>query len=127
MTVNATITFTYGITSITLPAPAPGYSQEQRRAQTIGRTADGSVFVYDKQTVIRTLTLGLKCSQAEKDDLDAFFENTVKGALNTFTYTDHQGISHTGCRFTNPTLSWAKTPGAMWETTLTIEVPETVD
>ena len=128
---NLTITFTYdpggaNETTVTLPAPMRGYEQRQERSQAVGQTADGTHYIYDKETVTRYLTLTLRCDRTQKNALDNFFENTVKGALNTFKYVDHYGESHTSCRFAEPKLTWTKTAGRLHETTFDLVVNESV-
>jgi len=124
---SATITLTYDPTgtpvAITLASPPPGYSALEERAQSLGKTADGTTYVYDRETLTYTLTLPLVLTLSQMNALKAWHASTVKGSLNTFRLVDHLGNTLNACRFAEPTLQYAKTKGARYSVTLKIITP----
>jgi hypothetical protein len=108
-----------------LNPPKPEYSFARERAQAVGRDASGGFWVYDKNVLTRILRVTLELTAAQKDTLESFFDDTLKGCLNTFTYVDHlsggigyAGVTHSSCRLKEPTLAWAKTRGGLYRAEL---------
>jgi len=129
---TSTITLTYdpggpGEASVTLASPPPGYQMGHERAQALGRTADGTPYVYDRETTIYSLTLPVVLTKTQRDNLDTFVTSTVKGALNTFRLVDHLGNTLNSCRFTEPSLMYVKTKSAQYRVTLRIQTPSTAE
>lgn len=88
-----TVTFVKGGTTVTLPAPQPGSGFVKTRSQAIGRTAGGTVVVYDKATAWYETTLSFThLSSAHKAALESFLD-TVAGA--TWTYTNSASTGYT--------------------------------
>ena len=115
-----TVTLTQDGNDVVLSSPPPGYNFQPDLAQTVGRTAAGNWYVYDKNVEARILILPLVINDTEKTNLIAFIRTNLDGAVNTFTYTDHLGVAHTGCRLRNPSPRYDKTPGQQWRVTLEI-------
>lgn len=85
------VTFESGATQLTLRDPEYLNSEVSERQQSLGRTASGVVYVYDKGVEVRMMRLAFRYfDQSEKDGLEDFYRNTVEGALSSFTYTDHR-------------------------------------
>lgn len=121
MSINATMTWAVGATTVTLPAPAPGYTTDRETAQSIGRTAAGVHYVYDKNVTQRVARIMLVLTAAQKTALLTFIDSTLDGAVNTFTWTDHHGTAHTTCRLLNPhQLNIEKTPGGRYRVELSV-------
>jgi len=124
---TATITFDCDGTVLTLPAPVPGYATESRRAQTIGQTAAGADYVYDKGYSLPHVELTVELSATQRANLETFFNSTTVGGVNTFTYTDHYGTAHASCRFLEPTLKFTKLPSARYRCKLKLRTGSVVD
>ena len=117
-----TITFVKGGTTVTLPGPAPGGVTRQRKAQNVSRSAAGDVYVYDKGVDRYEADLSFESlSDSEKADLLSFFDTTVDGAVETFTYTDTNGAAY-AARITEPDLEFRKVAGGVWDVTLRLEL-----
>ena len=127
MAFATTMTFVSGVTTCTVPAPSPGYRHRTEPHQSIVKTWGGETRVTDRDVFTRVAVLTLVCTKAQRDALDDFFDNTVNGALTTFTWTDHKAQAHAGARFLNKVLDWEKTPDERFSVTLEIEVAEVVD
>ena len=125
MTLNTTTTLVRGATTLTLPIPMPGYTPAHTRAQAIGETADGTLYVYDKTVTHRVLTISWELSTAQKDAWLTFFDSTIVGCSNTFTYTDHLGVAHANCRLRDPEPRLEKLPSNRFR--LTLEIHTTTD
>ena len=98
--------FTSGETVVTLRSPEVNNQQPFRKRQAVGRTAGGTFFSYDKGIDITRMALSFtELTETMKDDLESFFDTTVEGTTNTFTYTDHDGDDWTA-RFLNTELTW---------------------
>lgn len=100
--------------SVTLPSPTPGHDHEVEAVQALGETAAGDVYVYDKSFTRRFLRLRFRLTKAQRDALVAWYGTHAQGALNTCSYRDHHGITHTGCRVTRP-LAFQRTAGGRYE------------
>jgi hypothetical protein len=117
-----TVTFTKDATTITLPAPLPGAPTGLVRPQATGRSAAGTLYVYDSgQTRYARVETFESLTAAEKADLASFFA-TVGGQKETFTYTDSGGASYTA-RFETASLTFTKQSPASWD----VEVPRGLD
>ena len=116
------ITLKSGETTVTLPDPLPGYPVRARQRQAVGRTAGGSVYVYDKGVDTFEVELPLESlTDAEKNALVSFFDTLAKGCLETFTYTDSNGTARTA-RFLEPELSFVKVTANVWDVRLGLEL-----
>ena len=116
------ITFTKSTTTITLPDPASGGKLLRLERQATGRTAGGTLYAYDKgvgrveaELVLESLT------DSEKDALTGFFQTTVRGCRDTFTYTDSGSATHTA-RFVTPQLEWTEVSANVWDTRVRLEL-----
>ena len=116
------ITFQGGETTLTLPDPLPGYPARAVRRQVVGRTAGGSVYVYDKGVETFEVELPFESlTDAEKAALAAFFDDVAQGCLQTFTYTDSNGTARTA-RFLDPRLAFVKVAANVWDARLRLEL-----
>ena len=117
-----TITFQKGATSLTLPAPAGGYDISQEKSQALIRTAGNVLYVYDKGVDTYGAVLALESlSAAEKTGLQDFFDITVNGAKETFTYTDSSGNPYTA-QFLDTALKFRKVAGGVYDVTFNLEL-----
>lgn len=123
--VTATIMLARAGTTVELNTPAPGYHLQTERHQVQGQTAAGDRYVYDQDASTKTLELPLTLTQAQKTDLETFWETTCKAGVEIFDYKDHYGTVHHNCRFVNTSLRWRKTQDGRYETQLRIELQET--
>ena len=115
-------TFTRDATTISLPDPSPGYPVRARRRQAVGRTAGGTVYVYDKGVKTYEAELPFESLTAtEKSDLVGFFEDTCQGGLQTFTYTDSNGTQR-AARFIEPQLAFVKVAANVWDVGIRLEL-----
>ena len=116
------VTFEKGETTVALPDPAPGYPVEAARRQTLGRTAGGTVYVYDKGQTRYAATLRFESlTDVQKNALASFFTTTTQGARETFTYADSNGTEYTA-RFLEETLEFLKVAGGVWDARLTLQL-----
>jgi hypothetical protein len=116
------VTFVRGETTVTLPDPTPGGAVRRERRQAVGRTAGGTVFVYEKGAA--TLQAELKfelLTDLEKEALQGFFDSEACGAKNTFTYTDSAGTAWTA-RFVEAALRLVKVCGNVWDAGVVMEL-----
>jgi hypothetical protein len=116
-----TFTLTYGGTTLTMASVSGEQESVDNRSQTIGRSASGVIYVYDRTTTWCGVDYKLRLTAAQRTALLSFFDNTVKGGLRTFTLTDHLLGTYTGCRFREPLLKFTKTAGGGYHVTLSIE------
>lgn len=85
--------------SISYPARRP-----LRKSQVLDRTAAGTLRVESYGVTVRTFPLRFfKITETDYDNLVDFFDNKANGALNSFTYYDEKGVTHT-VRFINDDL-----------------------
>lgn len=107
---------------VTLPDPLPGYPVRAVRRQAVGRTAGGSVYVYDKGVDTFDVELPFESlTDVEKAALSDFFDTVVEGCLQTFTYTDSNAVSRTA-RFMTPRLDFVKVSSNVWDVRLHLEL-----
>jgi len=96
------VTLVSGATTVTLPAPEGGTGLQRIRARTVGRTASGAVYVYDKSVSRYEALLQFRgLSAAERTALQTFFDNRS----DTWTYTDSASNTYTA-RFLNSILEF---------------------
>ncbi|MCE5212100.1 MAG: hypothetical protein LLG40_11145 [Deltaproteobacteria bacterium] len=56
----------------------------------------GELYAYDKGISEQFFDLVFdRCNATDYSNFDSFFKTTIKGPLNTFTYTDESGTTHT--------------------------------
>ena len=117
-----TITLAKGESSVTLPAPPPGWRALVERRQAMARSMDGTVHVYDHGLSFFPARVPLcLLSNAQKSSLEGFFRATVEGMRESFTYTDADGGEYTA-RFIEPRLAFAKTADDLWDVELPLEL-----
>ena len=116
------ITFEKESSSVTLPSPVPGTDASRVKHQALGLTAGGVRFAYDKGVTRFEVELALESlSDAEKEDLDAFFDSTAGGVTEEFTYTDSAGNEYTA-RMLSGTLVFTKRSQGVWDAKLKLEL-----
>ena len=117
-----TCTFTKDATSITLPAPTIDRPREARKFQAQGRGEEGTLFVYSSAVSTFETTLSFEgLTDSEKDDLLSFFQTTVSGVSQTFTYTNPLGTAYTA-RFLSPDLDFLKVSDGIWDIQFDLEL-----
>ena len=122
------VTFTKDATTVTLPDPTPASRIATAKAQALGLTADATRYVYDKGGSTYSVELTFESlSDSEKDDLQSFFDTTVDGAKEMFTYTDPNANAHAGACFINQTLAWTKVAQSVWDVAVTLELTSVGD
>lgn len=102
------VTFSSGGSSAEIQNPLLGDQFGVRTHDVRGLSADGSRRRLSKGDVRRVLSLkfeGLR--DAEKEDLEDFFDDVVNGAESAFTYTDHNGDAWTA-RFLSTELRFTE-------------------
>lgn len=114
-----------------LPDADTGNREGPELIQTLGRTASGIAYVYDKSVQIDRMTLAwANLTQAERDDLEDFHLNDAEGALNTWTLRDTRRNLQWTARFLSRRLNFieptrdptAASTGAHWSITFELEV-----
>jgi len=86
-------------------------------------TPGGAAVVYDLAPPIQFVALKIKnLSQADKNNLNNFIQNTVNWASNIFDYTDDQNNEHNGCRFWFDDLNFAQTSHQLYAEELVLAV-----
>ncbi len=117
-----TVTFTKGATSLVVPAPARLVRNAARLAQAKGRTAGGEVFAYDLGGTVHEAELEFRSlTSAEKEALAAFFKDTARGMLETWTYTDPAGAERSA-RFAEAALVFVQFARNVWDCSLRLEL-----
>ena len=103
------VKFVSGATQAEIQNPVRGNSLKVKKYQTLGRTAGGTVYTYEKGTTTKEIELSFEeLRESEKAALQSFFDTTVDGIQNTFTYTDHRGTAWTA-RFLEDELIFEET------------------
>lgn len=100
---SSTVSFESGSTTVSITGPSGRQEIEPFPNYVTDLTPDGTRFVYKANSSskrIWRLRFPL-LTEAEKDDLDGFYRNTVNGPENQFTYTHTDGTAYTA-RFINP-------------------------
>ena len=116
------VTFTKGGDSAALPSPIPGSLVLERKHQAIGRTADGTIYTYDKGVAIYEVQLAFESlTDTEKNELQNFFHTTVNGAVESFTYVDSANNNFTA-RMIDGTLRFRKVAANVWDVSLRLEI-----
>lgn len=92
----ASITFTYGMTSITLSCLVYPEQPKEDLPQVRSQNAVGDVWTMDMASgYLHDPEIALELTDAHKDDLRNFIVNTVGGSINEFTYTDYDSNDFT--------------------------------
>ena len=100
--------FQKNLTKIEIQNPVRENREILKRRQGLGRTAGGTVYVYDLGISTQNLVLSFSnLRQSEKDCLQAFYNTVVNGVMETFSYTDHLGNVWTA-RFLNTELEFTE-------------------
>ena len=116
------ITFTYGLTSLTMRPADFSDTRNPTRVQALSRTHDGALIVGDRElTILRFYMKWNALTDAERAALETFFGPTlVNGALNTFTYIDHFGVAYSVRMITD--IVYQNVFTDFWTTDLVFEV-----
>lgn len=121
-TPSVNITFVKDAVSVTVPGP-PGATD----ATSLPRFVTDLSANYTRWTYTLTTTKKRNWSiqladltAQQKIDLQSFFEDTVDGPNETFTYTHTDGTSHT-VRFVDTMLNWQRVNGTQWGTSFRLE------
>ena len=118
-----TITFYKSPTTVTLPGPPGGYPIRRIKPQALGLTSGGTRYTQDKGGPDRYQVELLfdDLTDSEKEALDGFYNTTVDGVTNTFTYTDTDGTGYTA-RFLDTILEFTKTANNQWGVRVLLEL-----
>ena len=116
------ITFAYGATTLTMRPADFSDTRNPTRVQARSRTHDGTLIVGDRElTILRFYLKWNALTDDERDALELFFGPTlVNGALNTFTYIDHFGVSNSVRMITD--IVYQNVFTNFWTTDLVFEV-----
>ena len=119
---SANVTLTYSATSITIPGPRDS-QQDPRPRHATDLAAGGTRWVYKlAATIIDEWTLNFDyLSLANKIALQNFFNNTVEGPTQEFTYTHTDGKAYS-VRFKDVGLRFKRRNAEDWSTSFTLEV-----
>ena len=116
------VSLTKDAATVALPGPNPGYVSLEAKRQALGRSAGGTVYVYDKGVSTFEVELSFESlTNAEKAALQSFFDSTVNGAITTFTYTDSGGNTTTA-RVLNTELAFRKVADNVWDVSFRLEL-----
>ena len=117
------VSFTKGATAVSIESEgSSGYNVRLEKAQASGRTAGNVLYVYDKGVQVSRHTVDLiGLSLTEKTALDSFFDTTVNGMEEDFTYVDEAGNS-SNARFLVSELVWSKVAPNIWNVQFDLEV-----
>ena len=103
------VKFQKNLTEIEIQNPAKENKCSLKKYQVVGRTAGGQVYVYNLGVFTQKLTLFFSdLRQSEKNNLQNFYNITVNGVMETFSYTDHLENVWTA-RFLNTELEFSET------------------
>lgn len=89
------ITLVKDATTVTLTGVRPASKKPLRKFQAHDRTAAGVLHVEDFGDEVRVFRVNVRENGTVKTELETFFNTEADGAVNTFTYTDENGSSHT--------------------------------
>lgn len=94
-----------------------------------GRSANGTRYAYTTTTTKRwEWTLQFRgLTTADKNKLENFFSDTVKGPHGTFAYTHTDGSSYAACRFVDTALPLGRIDDNTWDVTVRIESPNQIN
>jgi len=118
--------------ALTLPFPdAPGYQCVTKRGQVQQQTFGGAVRTADRDVswYETTFTVTIPHDIASDEDmvaLEAFWDDTAKGGLNSFTWTDILGTAHNNARFLDAELDAKPLAGNLYRVTLRLRTDERV-
>lgn len=116
------VSFVRDATTVTLPDPLPGTPVRAVRRDVIGRTAGGTVYVYDRGVETYEAELAFQSlTDDEKTDLTDFFDDVTDGCGQAFTYSDSNGAARTA-RFLEPRLEFTKVSANVWDVRVRLEL-----
>ena len=125
-----TITLTSGVTSITLPGPSGSTEVATLPRYVSAVSANHKRWSYTLASASHKLNqwfLQLSAlTGTQKTNLQDFFDNTVAGPTNTFTYVHTDGTSYSNVRFAETDLRWTRDNGEFWSTAFRIEMATAV-
>ena len=111
-----------GYSTITLSKVVFPVGRPQTVVQVVERTAGGVLQVENLGVVINQRVIPLRrLTDAEILALRTWHSTAAAGALNTFTYVDEDGDSHT-VRWVDDTLDAPETSEGRHEATITLEI-----
>ena len=121
------VTFAAQQHSITLPSPVPGAGHSRQKRQAAGRSAGGSLYVYEKGDDRRLVELSFESlDDPSREALEDFFAEHAKGRMHSFTYTDSGGAQF-AARFAESDLRFTKVARNVWDVALSLEIEETTE
>lgn len=124
MSLSATMTFTKNATVLTLPAPDAGsVARRPILAQAIAHSASGGLFVDDKNVARYEVAFSCSLTSAQAALFDTFYRSTAVGALNAFTWLDHEGKSFSDCRFSDDKPDLVRQQDGRYRLSLTLITP----
>ena len=109
------ITFTRGGSSVTLRSPLFPYLPERIKRKVVTETAGGTIVVQTKAAEVLEWTLRFRnLTTTERDNLHTFWQSTIDGPDETFTYTDPAAANHANCRCMDTTFGFEMTSEGRW-------------
>jgi hypothetical protein len=119
MAFRATQQFQIDAVELILPAPEPtSFKRRVVPIQSEAASSSGGTFVDDKGTTRYEVSFSVSLTDAEAAALAAFFRDTAQGALNPFTWIDHESKTWNTVRFAPEPLDLSRTPGLRHRVTL---------
>ncbi|RJQ29221.1 hypothetical protein C4571_02185 [Candidatus Parcubacteria bacterium] len=114
------VIFTQGATTVTLTrGPIFPYTPQTDKYQLIGRTAGNTIIVQELATQDSVYTFRFaNVSDSDYADLYSFWNTTIDGANETFTFTDPDASAHTA-RWMNG-WKWEQTSEGRWAGEVTL-------
>jgi len=103
-------------------SPEFGNMNRHTKFQVLGRTRGGTRFNYDKGIDVEYLDIRLTyLTDAEKDDIEDFFNDESDGIMESFTFRDHEDVDW-NVKFVNATLDFTEDRDSGWSIHLQLEV-----
>lgn len=116
------VRFISGATTVILDGPSSDYPKRQVKRQALGRSAGGTVYTYDKGVATYEIEIELvNLTEALKDSFQSFFDSTINGVTNTFTFKDEAGDNYVA-RFLSANLEFAKQTKNLYSVRVTLEL-----
>jgi len=116
------VTFSKGETILVLPAPIPGSTIRKVKHQASFLTGGGQRIAYDKGITRNEIDLDfMALTVTQLAALESFYDDTVSGVLQTWTYIDSNGDSHTA-RFLEPIMEFPKRAWNIYDVRVNLEL-----
>jgi len=120
---NATVTFVKDATSAKLMETVGSAIREVKHQASL-ITASGQRIAYDKGVVRYEVDLDFESlTITELEELQAFYHTTTDGVVETWTYTDTNGVAHTA-RFLDPVQEVAKVAYNVYDVHVKLELDD---